>query len=166
MIWKRPADDAPPPPWKARVERARDLIRRHARDPVTEARLDSIESALEQASADRARLAAAVVELEPDRVARELKEALRTRPDPTGPDSPAIATLRRRYESVHALENRLESLDARIDTTLVDLEAYAAAVVETSFRAGGGAEILAAQLEALNADAAALAAAHDELSSL
>jgi hypothetical protein len=165
VIRRRRSRKSVPPPWQGRVDRARDLIRRYDSGELTQLRLDEIEAALAQASEDRQMLAETLEQLNPDRVAAELKQALRSRPDPTQPDTAIITTLRRRYESVHALQDRLGDLETRIEASLVDLEACAAAIIGSSLGAGGGTA-MARHLDALHADAVALAAAHDEVAAL
>ena len=164
MIRRRPA--RAPAPWRSRVDRALDIIRRKDDGPITGARLTEIDEALERSREDRARLQRALGELDAERAARELKEALRARPDPTAPDSATILTLRRRYESIHALENRLDELDRAVETTVADLEALAAAAVELSFQGPGSEVNLESLLQTLRADSAALASAHDEVAAL
>lgn len=165
MLGRRRDSNPIPPPWKGRADRARDLILSYDSSDLTRLRLDEIEGALLQASQDKERLADAVGQLDPERVAAELKQALRARSDPTSPDTPVIMTLRRRYESVHALQDRLVSLEDRIEMSLVDIEACAAAIIDSSLRAGGSAA-MRPHLDALHADALALAAAHDEVAAI
>ena len=165
VLGKRRGAKPTPPPWKGRVDRARQLILSYDSSELTELRLAEIETALLQASRDKERLTDALAQLDPDRVAAELKEALRSRSDPTVPDTPVITTLRRRYESVHTLQDRLVSLENRIEVSLVDIEACAAAIIDSSLRAGGGAAART-HLDALHADAVALAAAHDEVAAI
>lgn len=132
-------------------------------DPDTAARLDTVETALESAVADRARVAEALTKLDPERAARELKDALRrAQTSPGGPDDDHIATMRRRHETIHALRDRLEQIDRQIEKTLVDVEALAArsvglAASPTTDSALGG------DLDRLHADIAAIEAAHDEI---
>lgn len=146
------------------MDRARNLMLSYDRSDLTKLRLDEIEAALLQANEDKERLAHALAQLDPERVAAELKQALRSRPDPTAPDTQVIATLRRRYESVHALQDRLVALEGRIEVSVVDIEACAAAIIDSSLRAGGVA--VRPHLDALHADALALAAAHDEVAGI
>ncbi|MDJ0497900.1 MAG: hypothetical protein QNJ89_08725 [Acidimicrobiia bacterium] len=147
------------------MDRARSLIVSYDGSELTRVRLDEIESALQQANQDKERLTDAIAQLDPARVAAELKAALRSRPDPTAADTPVITTLRRRYESVHALQDRLVALESRIEVSLVDIEACAAAIIDSSLRAGGSAA-MRPHLDSLHADALALAAAHDEVAAI
>lgn len=155
----------PPPPsataWRQRVDSARALIRHHRHDPTTEARLDRVQVSLDQAAADQASLRQAVAHLDPDRVARELKAAMRA----TDRSEPLVATLRQRYETVHALQNQLDELSQRIDATVADVETLAARTAQTMLGAGS-APTLDSELGQLNDDLTALAAAHDEIAAL
>jgi hypothetical protein len=153
------------PPWKGRVDRARKLVLSYDNSELTNLRLDEIETALSQANQDKESLTDALAQLDPDRVAAELKGALRSRPDPTAPDTPVIKTLRRRYESVHTLQDRLASLENRIEMSLIDIEACAAAIIDSSLGAGDGGA-MRTHLDALHTDALSLAAAHDEIAAL
>ena len=164
MIRRRPNHS--PAPWQARVDHAVAIILRNDTAATTRARLAEVEDALEQSREDRTRLERAVRELDPERAARELKAALRSRPDPTAPDSPAILTLRRRYESIHGLENRLDLLERRVENTVADLEALAAAAVDLSLQGSTGGTGLSSLLETLRIDSAALARAHEEVAAL
>lgn len=165
MLGRRRGPKEAPPPWKGRTDRARKLVLSYDNSELTRHRLDEIETALSQANRDKERLTGALAQLDPDRVAAELKRALRSRPDPTAPDTPVIETLRRRYESVHTLQDRLDSLETRIEMSLIDIEACAAAIINSSLGAAGGGAIRT-HLDALHADALSLAAAHDEIAAL
>lgn len=165
MLGRRRGPKETPPPWKGRIDRARNLALSYDNSELTKLRLDEIEAALSQANQDKERLTDALAQLDPDRVAAELKGALRSRPDPTAPDTPVIETLRRRYESVHTLRDRLDSLENRIEMSLIDIEACAAAIIDSSLGAGGGA-VMRSHLDALHTDALSLAAAHDEIAAL
>ena len=59
----------------------------------------------------------------------------------------------------------MDDLTTKVERSLADLETFAALAVEVAFR-NDGRGLLRAQLEALNADAAALVAAHDELEAM
>ena len=144
------------------MQAARALIRRHRTDAVTEARLDRVEAALAIADQDRAKLDAAVRQLDPARVSAELKAALRNGDTPER----LVTTLRRRHEMVHSLSNRLEEINQQIDLTLADLETLAARITHTSFAPAGSDETLDAELDQLHLDVTALAAAHREIADL
>lgn len=159
----RPAP--PPPPWKIRFDNAVRLIDQHSTDPQLEGRLTRAETALAEAVGDRQQLATTIAEFDPDRVTAELKAALRARPNITAPDTPLLKSLRQRHELLHGLRDRLEELDAGIERTLVDLENLAAGAISLSFDApsAGSPET---DLQRLNDDIAALAAAHREIAQL
>ena len=159
MILRR-RERQPEPPWRQRFDQARTLVLARTDDASVAVRLSAVESALLEATADRASLVGAIDQLGGHRAGDELKVALRRRPDPTAADSPQIISLRRRFESVQRLKNSLDDLDQRVAATLADLESYAAEVVESSVTGVGTAQ---QHLDALNGDAAALRAAHAEL---
>jgi DNA repair exonuclease SbcCD ATPase subunit len=166
MFRRRPAPAAPPPPpWRLRLDASRDLIRRHAADPSIEARLDDLERILTTAVADQEKAGLAVAQLDPDRAARELKDALRRRDHTPGPAlEEQISSLQRRYETIHALQDRADELDRRIETTLTDLDSLAARSVTLALTASRSpAAELAEELHRLHTDLTALELAHDEL---
>lgn len=121
-----------------------------------------MQGSLDQAAADQASLQQAVAHLDPDRVASELKTAMRA----TDRSEPLVATLRQRYETVHALQNQLDELTQRIDATVADVETLAAKTAQTMLGAGSSSPALDAELGQLNDDLTALAAAHDEIAAL
>lgn len=159
-FWKKP----PTPPWQARLDRARNLIARHTDDPTMVMRIDEVEQSLLDSLDDQARLVAAIEALQPDAAAAELKRALRERHDPTAPDTPLIRTLRERHESINDLQNRLESLEAQQESTLVDLDTLAAHLVEASMT--DIARPFESEVDRLRADAEILRAAHAEIEHL
>ncbi len=164
MILRRNQPTAPEPPWKPRVTAARRIIERQRRDDATlHARLVTIDDALSAASDDLAQLGELIDELDPERATRELKDALRRRTrNPASVDDALIDTMRRRYETIHALEDRRSSLDARIERTVADIEALAARSIELSHSVDGR-DALGSDLDRLHADLTALEAAHREL---
>jgi chromosome segregation ATPase len=160
---RRPQPAAsPPPPWRGRVDAARRIIEgRRADDVATRARLDAVEEALIAATADLDELDDLIAQLDPDRATRELKDALRRRQrNPQGVDDALVATMQRRYETIHGLRDRRSALIDRIDRTVADLEGLAgrSVAIGRASRTAGDDE-----LAALNDDLAALAAAHAEL---
>ncbi|MFN3218257.1 MAG: hypothetical protein ACE367_17320 [Acidimicrobiales bacterium] len=164
MILRRGQPSAPEPPWKSRVAAARRIIERQRGDDATlHAQLATIEAAMEAATVDVAQLGELIAELDPERATRELKDALRRRTrDPASVDDALIDTMRRRYETIHTLEDRRSALDARIERTVADIEALAARSIELSHSIDGRGA-LGAELERLHTDLTALEAAHREL---
>ncbi len=161
-----PVPGAPTEPeWSARIDTARAMLR-DLHGASFDDHLTAIDRALRTADLDRAELARAIRRLDPDRAAAELKAALRSRRDATGPDDPLVLTLRRRHESIHALQNRLDDLDRHIEATLVDLDVLVARSVEQSLVRSSAPIRLDDELERLRLDAEALAAAHAELADL
>lgn len=162
-FWRK---DPPPPaaPWRARFDKASEMVRAHSTDASIQLRLDDVERSLTIATADEERLRTAIEALRPEEAAAELKEALRSRRDPTAPDTPLIRTLRERYESISDLQNRLESLRAQQESTLVDLDTLAAHLVEASLQ--DVARPFESEVDRLRADAEILRAAHAEIEHL
>lgn len=168
MIFRRrPPEPAPTgvPSWAGRMERAGEVARAAAPSEETDDRLRQVHAALARAESDRDGLRETLSKLEPERATRELKDALRARPDPTVEDTPAILALRRRYESIHALKDRLGNLERRIATLVADTEAWSAALVDLS-TAPAAADSVRELSEALRSDTEALRAAHEELANL
>lgn len=159
-FWKR----QPTPPWQERFDRAKRLVIQHSTDGRIERRIDQVEQSLIDSLDDQARLRTAIDTLDPAAATAELKQALRQRRDPTAPDSELIRTLRERHESINDLQNRLESLEAQQESTLADLDTLAAHLVEASMN--DIARPFEAEVERLQADAALLRAAHDEIAHL
>jgi chromosome segregation ATPase len=165
---RRRQPEAPQPPWRARVDAARELVRRHGGGAVSEARLDELERALVAAEEDHAALAAAIEGLGGDRPTQELKAAMRERDRRPGGDD-VIERLRQRHLAVQQLQNQLDDLRARIDVTVADLELLAARTVELAVgrrELGAAASTVEAELERLHVDLTALDAAHRELREL
>lgn len=167
MILRRSQSSAPEPPWKPRIAAARRIIeRQRSDDAALHARLATIEQAMESATTDLAQLDELIAELDPERATRELKDALRRRTrDPASVDAALIDTMRRRYETIHALQDRRGALDARIERTVADIEALAARSIELSHSIDGRGA-LGAELDRLHTDLTALEAAHRELDEL
>lgn len=155
------------PPWRARFDRARSLIRDHDSDAGLADRLDAVEAALVEATADQQRLTASIAQLDPERAGRELKDALRNRSRRPGSATDAlIETLQRRYRTIHALQDRLEEIETHIDATVVDLESLAARLVELQVTGGRQRDELHDDLQRLHDDLTALERAHAELDHL
>lgn len=159
-FWKR----RPEPPWQDRFDRAKHLIREHSTDSAIHLRIDQVEQSLIDSLDDQARLRTAIDTLDPAAATAELKQALRERNHPTAPDTPLIMTLRERHESINDLQNRLESLEAQQESTLVDLDTLAAHLVEASM--SDIARPFKAEVDRLQADAELLRAAHAEIAHL
>ncbi len=127
---------------------------------MIEHQLVAVERSLVEAEQDRANLGQAVAGLEPERVTAELKTALRS----PGVDQGLVDSLRRRHETVNDLLNRLDALDQRVERTVADLETLAARVSVGAV--GRGSERARQELEQLELDVEALAAAHREIEHL
>lgn len=161
MVFRRRAAE----PLFPRIEDARKVISRHAGSSAALVVLDDIERSLTTAVDDRERLEQVLTDLDPERATAELKAALRSRSSPEDADTPEITSLRRRHDTINALQNRLDELSRRIERTFVDVETLAAQTAVASLASsddGGVAE----QLRQLTDDAAALEAAHRELADL
>ena len=160
-FWRK---KTPPPPWQARLDKAKDLILQHSTDASTVHRLNDVERSLLDSVDDQQRLRSAIEALRPEEAAAELKRALRHRPTPTAADTPLIRTLRERHESINDLRNRLESLERQQEATLVDLDTLAAHLVSSSLN--DIARPFEAEVDRLRADAELLRAAHAEIEHL
>jgi hypothetical protein len=150
------------------VDAAERLIVDHDARPAVIARLAGLRTALEDAESDRRRVAAALEGLHPDRVLRELRDALRDRSTGVtgGPDADdLVATLRGRYEAVQALQDRDEALGARVDATVAELERLSARTLEASVTRASHGD-LTTDLQRLSDDLAAMQVARDELRGL
>lgn len=158
----------PDPVWKARVDRAKALIAEHNETLlINTADVDRVDLALTQADHDLARLDSAIASLDATKATAELKAALRARPNPTDADTPLIASLRQRRETVTALQNRRDDLSDHVESTLVDLDALAAKIVELSFVAGASLRTsIDEQLRGLSSDIDALTRAHEQLAAI
>ncbi len=151
------------PSWVPRAAAARARVAAAGDDSGTLMVVDRVIADLHLAEADRASLRAALADLDPDRAAAELKNALRSRLDPTAEDTALIATMRRRHDTVSTMANRLEELEGHIDATLVDLDLLVARIHERTLDRSPNKQSLADELERLRIDSIALAEAHREL---
>ena len=142
------------------------MIRRHSADAAALAVIDEVETRLETVVGDCVQLEVTIEQLNPTEVTRALKTALRQRASATDPDTPEIESLRRRHDTVHGLMNRLHALRTDMDRILVEVDTLVAQSVTASIAPTGHDPILDVQIRQLTSDAAALAAAHDELAHL
>lgn len=148
-----------------RIDRARKAIEdRGDTRPVVRHTLDKVESAIGVAIEDRARIDQALDQLDQDRIAAELKSALRAKPDPTAPDSAQVLSLRKRHEATHALHNRRDEVATAIERALVDLETLVAQAAMSRVSSSDEAmDDVAHWLGRLDDDVQALTATHDVL---
>ena len=157
----------PVPVWRERVDRAMALIGEHDDVVVgSGADLTRVKAALTDADLDITRLDEAIAKLNPGSINDELKAALRSRPDPTAPDTPLIVSLRQRHETIHTLQNRRDDLAERVERTLADLDALAAKTVELSFVVAGSSDGLRNEVQGLTSDVDALMRAHQQLAAI
>ena len=127
--------------------------------------LNSGDQAIATAREDQRKLEGSLAALDPDRATAELKAALRARPSPMAPDTPEIVALRKRYETIARLVNRVEDIDIQISGTLIDAETLAAQTIVTAIDRTEDAEFRR-QLGELKRDASALADAHRAVADL
>lgn len=162
MFRRRQVEPSSAPEWERRLAASRSLIEQQHPPTWVLDRLDEFARAVASADADRTRLRASLERLDADRAARELKDAMRA-----GSRSPEhdrlVASLRARYESIHAVQNRVDDLDTMIERSLVDADVLATRSVVL---AGDEAWRLDATLQRLDQDLTALRLAHDEVSGL
>ncbi|MEL6983119.1 MAG: hypothetical protein AAFO29_11905 [Actinomycetota bacterium] len=156
-----PGQTGLPEPWQRRVGSARASILGDRPSPMIINQIDAVERSLGEAAQDRARLARATADLDPQRVTAELKAALRS----PGADEALVASLRRRHETVNDLLNRRERLDQRIEATVTDLETLALRTAAQGLRGDDGKQARR-ELDQLSLDVELLAQAHRELDHL
>lgn len=149
-----------------RVDAAREAILKHGDPrPVVLHTVDKVRAAIEQALADRDRVADSLTSFDEQRIGDELKAALRTKVHPTDQDTPHILALRRRHEAVHALHNRRDAIAEGIERSLADLETFVAERAMAMMQSDAVFADLGHWIETLDADARSLAASHDALDS-
>jgi hypothetical protein len=124
-----------------------------------------LESVVRSVIADRDRLNAQLATMDPERTANELKAALRSRMDPTAPDTPAVQALRRRYEAVNRAFSRRDELDDLITALLIEAETTAAEAA-AGYLAGDSAALVRTAVGRLRGDLDALVAARAEIDDL
>lgn len=163
MFRRRQGDEPTPPEWERRIAAARSLIEAHHPPAWIEARLGAFHRSVAGAVADRDRLRGGVAQLDVDRAASELKDAMRNR-RPGAEHARLVDSLRQRYESINRLHNRVEELDAAIERALADIDVLAARAVELGSR--DEAWRLDETVRRLDDDLTALERAHDELADL
>jgi hypothetical protein len=163
MLRRRRGGDPELPEWERRFAAARDLIEAERPPDWLSARLTELHRAVAQAVEDRDRLTASLARLDLDTAGRELKAALRSgRP---GQDQERLVeSLRQRYDSIHALHNRAESLDTAIERALADLDVLSARAIGLSGRSD--AWLLDEWTRGLADDMTALEQAHVEVGEL
>ena len=164
MVFRR-RDEQSPGPRDPRLAKARATIADHGADPAALELIDEIDGAIDVARTDRRKLEASLAALDPARATAELKTALRRRASPTDADTPEIAALRRRHETISRLANRVDDIDEQISRTLVDAETLAAQTIVTAIDRSEDAEFRR-QLSTLQRDAALLADAHRDVADL
>ena len=163
MFRRRRDDDSALPDWERRVRAARALIESQGPPDWILTRLDAFHRAIADAVADRDRLRVGLGGLDADRAARELKDALRSQ-HAGAEHARLVNSLRRRFETINDLHNRLEALDLTIERALADMDVLAARSV--GFGSRDDAWRLDATARRLDDDLTALERAHDELADL
>lgn len=157
--------DGTTPRWGERLAIARSLVADAAAArpwiATLVARLDDLELSLVAAEADRRRITEAIDRLQPERAARELKDALRRQARGEQIDDAIVETLRRRHTTIHQLTDRAEQIVVRIDAAVADAEHIAARAVELALGHGPGA--IEPEIARLEQDLLALELARAEL---
>ena len=163
MLRRRQGDEPARPEWEQRLLAARALIAaQHPPDWIS-GRLDVFHRGLADAVADRDRLRGSLTQLDVDRAARELKDAMRNR-RPGVEHERLVDSLRQRYETINSLHNRVEELDVVIERSLADVDVLAARSIGLGSR--DDAWRLDETVRRLDDDLTALERAHDELADL
>ena len=163
MLRRRQGDEPAPPEWERRFRAARVLIETQRPPDWISERLDTFHRCVAAAVADRDRLRGSLTQLDVDRAARELKEAMRSR-RPDAEHQRLVDSLRQRYESINRLHNRVEELDAVIDRSLADVDVLAVRSIDLGSR--DDAWRIDDTARRLDDDLSALERAHDELADL
>ena len=173
MFGRKRREPEPAPithPWSARLASARSTAETHAPDSAVLRGIDEVHDRLLDAEQDRERLGQALAQLDPAQSGRALKDALRATQERPGSVSDAhLAVLRERFDTVNRLQDRVDELGERIESTVIHVELLAVRTVEATALGGSTDQVdgrLAEPLEQLRVDVAALSAAHDELRTL
>lgn len=130
-------------------------------------RLSDLEAALIAADGEVAQLTRSIEQLDPEKTASDLKQALRDteRRLPAAQsagDARRLDVLRRRYDAVHELMNQRERMHDRIADSVAHLELLAVETVRSDASAGEPDRV-EAHLEQLSIDVEALNRAREEI---
>ncbi|MBP8180347.1 MAG: hypothetical protein KAZ88_05095 [Acidimicrobiia bacterium] len=165
--WRGRQTAAPEPlsPEEGRIKQARQVVETSCTDASMLSTFAELESVVRSVIADRDRLNAQLATMDPERTANELKAALRSRMDPTAPDTPAVQALRRRYEAVNRAFSRRDELNDLITALLIEAETTAAEAA-AGYLAGDSAALVRTAVGRLRGDLDALVAARAEIDDL
>ncbi len=173
MVFRRKNSDQPAvplPEWRQRFDAAAQIIRSKRPPAWIDARLTDLERALAAAHDDVERLAESISRLDPERVSRELKKALRQQQerlptDTDGADDKQVAVLRQRYAAVHEMMNRRRETQRHVADSVADLELLAVESERDDIGLTVGPHALDEHLQRLDIDLRALSMARNELKS-
>ena len=173
MVFRRKHNDrptTPPPEWRLRFDAAARIIRSKPRPAWIDDRLVDLEQALVAAQNDADRLGESISRLDPERVSRELKQALRESQrrlptDADGGDERLIAVLRQRYAAVNELMNHHRETQRRIADAVSDFELLAVESERVDIGLAGETHALDEHLLRLDVGLRALSMARTELKS-
>lgn len=169
---RQPPDPASPvPEWQRRFDEASAMILSREQPTWVHDRLDDLRRALGAANDAAARLDAAVRQLDPDKTAADLKQALRERTKPGSPTDAddlerRVATLRERYDAVNDMINRRERIGRRMLDTTADVELLAVRALRAQTITTDPAHHLEEHLQRLDSDLHALELARREVDAL
>lgn len=173
MVFRRKRADepvAPPPEWRDRFAAAAVIVQSRQRPAWIDERLSELERALVAAQTDVDRLGDSIARIGPDRVGRELKQALRDEQrrlptDSDGGGDKRVGVLRERYAAVNEMMNHRRETQRRIADSVTDLELLAVQAERDEIGLAGGTHALDAHLQRLDVDLRALSMARNELRS-
>jgi hypothetical protein len=161
---------APPPEWRQRFDAAEQIIRSKRPPEWVDDRLIDLEQALLAAHDDIERLTRSIGRLDPERVSRELKHALRNEQrrlptDADRGDDKQVALLRQRYAAVNEMMNQRRATQRRVADVVADLEMLALEAERDDIGLSVATHALDEHLQRLDIDLRALSMARDELRS-
>jgi hypothetical protein len=173
MVFRRKRTEepvVPPPEWRERFDASVEIIRSRQRPAWIDERLADLEQALVTAQNDIDRVSDSIARLDPERVSRDLKQALRDdqRRLPTDTDGVAdrrVTVLRERYAAVNEMMNHRRETQRRVADAVTDLELLAVQVERDEIGHTHGTNVLDEHLQRLDIDLRALSMARNELRS-
>jgi hypothetical protein len=167
---RQPTDNQPPlPEWQRRFDAATELVLSRPQPVRVHDRVDELRRSLIAAQERSERLGATIEQLDPDSTAAELKSVLRERERRLGDGDDLdrrVATLRRRYEAVHDMINRQETIDRRMLDICADVELLAVQALRAETIGADPGDQLDEHLERLGTDLHALELARREVDAI
>jgi len=173
MLRRRHPPNPPPPApeWQRRFDEASAMILSRDQPTWVHDRLNDLHRALDAANDTASRLEATVQQLDPDKTATELKQALRQQARPSSPADAddldrRVATLRERFDAVNDMINRRETIGRQILNTTADVELLAVQALRAQTINSDPEHHLDHHLQRLDSDLRALELARREVDGL